>query len=447
MHSHLAATMKIDNQGKQHWAVGTYIDLILAAVGMQIVFFITVIWAGTLGTEFFNLNLDEIRYTMRIQLGLGWMMCIIAGLGFSTLPLIYDVPTFEKSVMRTYVVMNIFGQLTIMIGIMSGNLSIYHTLATIGITLLCTSLVCLGPAAMTIFKSKKTVGDKLGPFSYAIGAMMPFLGIITLICWVARDKFPEVLDFSESLILDFFIPLVATTIIISHFNRRLDWNLIEPRNIGKVFGIYTVLLLLSIIGGPLSERGDISARVSAVLHFLPYFFIFIMMNPKKLLSFIKQRKPYNKMVFTAMLWIPFVGFAAYIETMESFKTINGMNSYYRWIMIFGVAFQALWGFAEYLHEDHKKLSIHRRKTKWLIYSTINLASIITFYSMIINWTEGEVADAYPLIAIAIYALSHLLILIYWIKEVFFSLGDWHKTPMFYDQYLAYPKQGSGFEPE
>jgi fumarate reductase subunit D len=439
--------MKINSRNESHWAVGTYIDLILAAVGMQIVFFITVIWVGTIGTEFFNLNLDEILYTMRIQLGLGWMMCIIAGLGFSTLPLIYDVPTFEKSVMRTYVAMNIFGQLAIMIGIMSGNLSIYHTLATIGITLLCTSLVCLGPAAMTIFKSKKTVGDKIGPFSYAIGVMMPFLGIITLICWVARDEFPEALDFSESLILDFFIPLIAATMIISHFNRRLDWNLIEPRNIGKVFGIYTVLLLLSIISEPLSERGDISVRVTAVLHFLPYFFIFIMMNPKKLLSFIKQKKPYNKMVFTALLWIPFVGFAAYIEAMESFKTTNAMNSYYRWIMVFGVAFQALWGFAEYLHEDHKKLSIHRRKTKWLIYSTINLATIITFYSMIINWTENEVADAYPRIAIAIYALSYILILIYWIKEVFFSLGDWHKTPMFYDQYLAYPKQGSGFEPE
>jgi hypothetical protein len=277
--------------------------------------------------------------------------------------------------------------------------------------------------------------------------MMPFLGIITLICWVARDEFPEALDFSESLILDFFIPLIAATMIISHFNRRLDWNLIEPRNIGKVFWIYTVLLLLSIISEPLSERGDISVRVTAVLHFLPYFFIFIMMNPKKLLSFIKQKKPYNKMVFTALLWIPFVGFAAYIEAMESFKTTNAMNSYYRWIMVFGVAFQALWGFAEYLHEDHKKLSIHRRKTKWLIYSTINLATIITFYSMIINWTENEVADAYPRIAIAIYALSYILILIYWIKEVFFSLGDWHKTPMFYDQYLAYPKQGSGFEPE
>ena len=439
--------MEIDFKSRQRWAVGSYIDLILAAVVMQIVFFITMVWIGTIGSEFYNLNLDEIRYTLRIQMSLGWMMCIITGLAFSILPLIYDVQVFEKSVMRTYVTMNVFGQLSIMIGIMSEDISIYHTLATIGITLLCTSLVCLGPAAMIIFKSKKPNEDKLGPFSYAIGAMTPILGIITLICWVVRDKYSEILDFSESLILDFFIPLVVASIIISHFNRRLDWNLIEPRNIGKVFGIYTVLLLLSIIGEPLSERGDVSTRVAAVLFFLPYFFIFIMMNPKKLLASIKQRKPCNKMVLTALLWIPFVGFAAYMETMGYVKTSDVMTSYYRWIMIFGVAFQALWGFAEYLHEDHKKLSIHRRKNKWLIYSTINLATIITFYSMIISWTGDKALETYPRIAIAIYALSYILILIYWIKNIFFSLGDWHRTPMFYDQYLAYPKQGSGFEPE
>jgi len=447
MHNHLASTMKLDIQSKQHWAVGSYIDLILAAVVMQIVFFITTIWIGTIGTEFYNLNLNEIQYTLRIQMSLGWMMCIIAGLGFSTLPLIYDVQTFEKSVMRTYVAMNIFGQLAIMIGIMSGNLPIYHTLATIGMTLLCTSLVCLWSPAMTIFKRKRSDGDKLGPFSYSIGAMMPVLGIITLICWVVRDKFSETLDFSESLIMDFFIPLVVASIIISHFNRRLDWKLIEPRNIGKVFGIYTVLLLLSIIGEPLSERGDVSTRVAAVLFFSPYFFIFIMMNPKKLLGAIKQRKPCNKMILTALLWIPFVGFAAYMETMGYVKTTDAVMSYYRWIMIFGVAFQALWGFAEYLHEDHKKLSIHRRKTKWLIYSTINLATIITFYSLIVSWTGGKALETYPRIGIAIYALSYILILIYWIKNIFFSLGDWHRTPMFYDQYLAYPTKGSGFEPE
>ena len=276
---------------------------------------------------------------------------------------------------------------------------------------------------------------------------MPILGIITLICWILRDKYSGMLDFSESLVLDFFIPLVVVSIILSHFNRRLNWNLIEPANMGKVFGIYTVLLLLSIIGEPLSARGEISTRVSAVLFFLPYIFIFIMMNPIKLFNSIRQRKPYSKMMLTALLWIPFAGFAAYIETMGYVQTTDAMISYYRWIMIFGVAFQAVWGFAEYLHEDHKKLSLHRRKTKWMIYSTINLGTAITFCSMIISWNQGEAIDTYPRIGIAIYALSYILILIYWIKDIFFSLGDWHKTPMFYDQYLAYPTQGSGFEPE
>ena len=128
--------MKSDIQHKQHWAVGTYIDLMLAAIVMQIVFFATSFWLGLYGSDFYQENLEEIQYILRMQLGLGWMMCIISGFGFSLLPLIYDVPSFEKTVMRIYVGMNIFGQLLIMVSIVFGDISLFYSLATIGLTLL-----------------------------------------------------------------------------------------------------------------------------------------------------------------------------------------------------------------------------------------------------------------------------------------------------------------------
>ena len=56
-------------------------------------------------------------------------------------------------------------------------------------------------------------------------------------------------------------------------------------------------------------------------------------------------------------------------------------------------------------------------------------------------------EQYPKIGIAIFTLSYLLILIYWLKETFFSLDNWYKTPMFYDKYLSNPKMGSGFDVE
>ena len=435
--------MQFDLQRKPHWAAGSYIDLILAAVCMQILFLITAIWVGTYGETFYNENLSEIRFSLRMQLALGWMMCIIVGIGFSVLPLIYDVQGFEKTLMRVYVGLNVSGQVAIMVGIMSEDLSMFHSLSTIGITLLCTSLVCLWPAAMTIFNNKISENNKVGPFSYALGAFLPFLGILTLSCWVLRNNYPELLSLSEDLIYDFFIPLALTSVLVSYFNRRLDWGIIEPKNIGKIFSFFTLLLILSFISEPLQERGDVSLRLTAVLQFLPYLFIFIMLNPKKMIYQIRKQNPYNKMLLAPVFWLPLVGIAAYMETMGYVETTNVMMSYYRWILIFGVAFQALWGYVSYLHEDHKKLSIHVRKTLWPVFISINLGTLITIYTMIFSWENGEAIIKYPRAGIAAYALSYIFILIYWIKETFFSLDDWHKIPMFYDQYLGNPEQGSG----
>ena len=205
------------------------------------------------------------------------------------------------------------------------------------------------------------------------------------------------------------------------------------------------LLLLALISKPLHERGDVSVRVTSILQFLPYVYIFIMLNPKKIISKIGQGNPYNKMVISSIFWLPFIGTAAYYETMGYVETTDAMMSYYRWILIFGVAFQVLWGFTSYLHQDHKKTPMQTRKTQWFTLSAINLGTIITIYALVYSYLEGEAIETYPRVGIALYALAYLSILVYWIKETFICLYTWHKIPMFYDKYLAYPEQGSGFK--
>jgi hypothetical protein len=435
--------MDDERTSAQYLAAGSYVDLILAAVIMQICFIITAIWVGTTGNEFLISNPEDIRYALRIQLGLGWMMCIICGLGFSILPLIYDVKVFDKSLMRSYVGMNMLGQLSIMLGIMIGDEDIFYSMATIGITLLATSLFILGSPALKIFKSRSVDSQRLGPFSYAIGMILPILGLITLVSWVARDNEFSIY-LSEAVIFDLFIPLAVISTIISHFNRRLNWQLIDSDNLGKVFATLLILMLVSIISVPLYENGDISKRVSASLAMFPYLFIFIALNPKKIIDQIVDRQPHSKMILASLFWLPVIGISAYLEKMDLVVTTNGMMSFYRWILIFGFAMQALWGFVNYLHDDHKRLSLHRRKTTWLIFMSLNIGSIITTYSMMNSWYTGETIIEYPRIGIGVYALSYVLILVHWIKEVIFSLDDWHKSPMFYDQYLKHPEQGPGF---
>jgi hypothetical protein len=329
-----------------------------------------------------------------------------------------------------------------MLGILIGKEDIFYTLSTIGITLLCTSLFVLGPPALTIFKSRKIDSAKVGPFSYAIGMILPFIGLITLVSWIARE-YSSVLRLSESIIIDFFIPLAVLATIVSHFNRRLNWELIKSKDTGKVFIILMILLLLSIVSGPLSRNGDISMRLSAILVLLPYAYIFVMLNPRKIIEKIREKQPYSKMIVASVFWLPFIGIAAFLETLEYVSTADSMMSYYRWILIFGFSMQALWGFANYLHDDHKKLSLHRRKTTWLIFLSLNVGSIITIITIVESWSSGEKFAQYPRIGILIFITSYILILIHWLKDIFFSLDNWYKTPMFYDQYLKHPEQGPG----
>ncbi len=436
--------MGVNLERKPHWAAGSYIDLVLAAVAMQILFFVTAFWVGTYGGDFYNENLREIQYALRMQLALGWMMCIIAGISFSILPLIYDVQGFERSLMRVYVGMNVTGQIAITAAIMSNDHSMFDSFATVGITLLCASIISLWSPSMTIFRNKSSNGDKVGPFSYALGAFLPILGLITVLCWIMRDEYSGILELSEDIVYDFFMSLALTALIISHINRRLNWDIIDSKNTGKVFAIFAILLLLALVSKQLQERGDISLRLTAMIQFLPYAYIFLVLNPKKILSQIGRGQPYNKMVLTSVFWLPFVGAAAYYETMNFVETNDAVMTYYRWILIFGVAFQVLWGFTSYLHQDHKKTPVQTRKTQWFTLCTINLGTMFTIYELISSWQSGKTIETFPRIGIALYALAYLSILVYWIKETFICLYTWHKIPMFYDQYLAYPEQGSGF---
>ena len=439
--------MMSERQRSTHWSAGSYIDLVLAAVSMQILFFFSAYWIGNYGGSFYDENIREIHYSLRMQMSLGWMMCILAGVSFSIFPLIYDVKGFEKTLMRIYVGMNVFGQIAICAGIISRNMSIFSSLTTVGMTLLCASLVCLCSPAMTIFRSKPGNVNNVGPFSYALGAFLPFLGVITLLCWILRDEFSSILQFSENLVIDFFFSLALVALIISHLNRRLNWDIIQSSTIGKVFAIYAVLLILGLISGPLHQRGDVSTSVKGFLQLCPYVFIFLALNPRKIIQQIVRRKSYNPMLVCSVLWLPLVGISAYLETMGYFQITSEISPYYRWILIFGVAFQVLWGFTEYLHQDHKKIAMKSRKTNLFAIITVNAGNAITIYAMFSSWLNDEVLDLFPRIGVLMYASAYLSILVYWIKETFFCLYTWHKIPMFYDKYLANPEQGSGYTGE
>ena len=181
--------------------------------------------------------------------------------------------------MRVYVGMNVSGQMIITAGILSGDLSIFNSFTTIGITLLAASVVCLWSPALTIFKNNSDNGKKVGPFSYALRLILPIIGIFTMACWALRDEFESALDSSERILFDLFFSLSLVARLFSHINR--DW-------IGKSYNLITQERCLEYM--PLCcwyllsqnhsmKQMTYQLRVVAVLQLLPYLFIFIMLKP------------------------------------------------------------------------------------------------------------------------------------------------------------------------
>jgi hypothetical protein len=431
--------MNVDFKRVQHWAAGSYIDLMLAALVMQITFALTYTWIIMMQNDFVIANLEEVLFSLQMQVALGWLMCIIVAMGFSLLPLIFDVEPFDPSLMRIYAGLNMAGQASMTLGLIIGDIELFRTMTTIGLTFLCASLVTLLAPARIIFKRTHKDEDALGPFAYAIGMFLPALGIIILTTWIGRDYSNYSLEFGEKLILNLFLPLAMVSIFLSHFNRRLECELIKPKNLGKFFGIYITLLIIQFLAFRLLNQQYISNEFTAILVATPYVFGFIMLRPDKIIQLIINKEPCHKGIVAAYFWLPIVGIFAAIE-LFTFSAEYMIIS--RMIFIFGVCMQGLWGFAWYLHEDHKKISIHRRSTHWVTFVSLNIGTII----MIIALTPGidNIDRNMLLIGLSLQGIAYISILVRWIKDVLFSLDEWHRIPMFYDRYLSDPELGSGF---
>jgi hypothetical protein len=441
--------MGVDLQRGRHWAAGSYIDFMLAAAVMQIVFLICILWL-VFGSDsnFVIDNLVEILFVVRMQAGLGWLMAITAGIGFSILPLIYDVHKFDRSMLHVFITLNIIGQVCIVAGIMTGDLEIFHTLSTIALTLLATAMISIGPQALKVFKARNAEEGKMGPFSFAPGIFLPIVGLLILSCWATRSIFSNALLFADDLVLYFLLPLVIMAALVSHFNRRLNWEIMSPEKIGRNFSIFILLLLVQLIGEQFHLYGMVSTNVDIVIHGAPYIFGFLIMRPDIIARNLWNKLPCSKPMVMTLVWFPIVGITS---MAESNGLLVGNNIFSKWIFLIACCMQGLWGFAWYLHEDHKRLSIHRRKTNWPIILTLNLGTLCIVWSM---FSTSIMSDYYSvaisntfIIATILHAIAYLLILSIWIKDIFFGLDDWYKVPMFYDKYLAHPELGSGNTPK
>mgnify|MGYP001383169539 FL=1 len=113
---------------------GSYLELFTSSMLFFIALTFLLTWLTFFSPyEFFDeVNEDRLslmNYVLITLFTLGPVMGILAGIAFDTLPLVYNIPSFEKTTMRHFLQLNGIGQLFIHIGIYSGNWNLFIELS------------------------------------------------------------------------------------------------------------------------------------------------------------------------------------------------------------------------------------------------------------------------------------------------------------------------------
>ena len=172
------------------------------------------------------------NYVLIILFALGPLMGILAGIAFDTLPLVYNIPSFENDYEALFAT--------------KWNRSVVHTrrhlhgemvdvcrTSGIGIILMCLALLTMTSSAMDIVKQKSKSGE-VGVFSYAPGLVLVICASFIAMSWFTRE-ITGMIEVGVAFIVAIFCTMMMSTTLLSHFNRRLGWNATNPRTLSVRF--------------------------------------------------------------------------------------------------------------------------------------------------------------------------------------------------------------------
>ena len=149
---------------KRQQFAGSYLELFTSSMLFFIALTFLLAWLTFFSPyELFENTdrLEAMNFVLITLFALGPVMAILAGIAFDTLPLVYNVPSFERTTMRHFLQLNALGQLFIHLGIYIGNWDVFIEFSGIGIVLMCLALLTLTPSSIDIVKQKATL-ERLG---------------------------------------------------------------------------------------------------------------------------------------------------------------------------------------------------------------------------------------------------------------------------------------------
>ena len=379
-------------------------------------------------------RLAVMNFVLITLFALGPIMGIMAGIAFDTLPLVYNIPSFEKTTMRHYLQLNVIGQLFVHIGIYSGNWELFIELAGIGIVLMCLALLALTSPSMDIVKQKNKSGE-VGIFSYAPGLVLVVCAVFIGVSWFTRE-ITGMIEVGIAFIVAVFCTMMLSTTLLSHFNRRLGWNATNSATLPFRF------LMLLVLGGGyvvvsfLRAREHIEEGLVDVWFAVILLNVFFIINPLKVLrfSFGRYSKPHSNFVVVGYFLLPLLAMVSVAPIWTGHGGLANIQPTH-WLLIAYSCFFVFSGFAIYLHQDHLHYPTAARGTYWhLVILFLTSGALMTWSLFQRSILLDENYD--PIyVWIVTQSVASFLLAVLFIKHTIFPADNWHRIPMFYDRFI------------
>ena len=418
---------------------GSYLELFVASAAMFLLFAIMLTWLifkTPYGLMDNHERLRTVNFIFIVQFSLGPMIAVLAGIAFDTFPLVYNIRTFERTTMRHFLQLNVLGQLFILVGVFSTDWDLLIELSGIGIVLLSLSLLSLASPAIEVFRTKNEV-DEVGVFSYTPGILLIICGFVVIGSWFFRE-IDGMIELGVSFTVALFSCMQIATCLLSHFNRRLGWEVTEPKSLQLRFALFFLIALAHIVISALRGRELVEETLVDISLTMLFILMFFIINPKKILqlSFGSLAKPHSRMVLGGYLLLPVLAVISAGPIWTGHQGIGSIQPAH-WLLLASSGFLIVWGFALFLHEDHLHISLANRSTPWITFLSLMAGAVLICWSLYDKNVLTTGKNYAPFIGWAVAQMAGILSLTYLLaRHIFFPDQNWHRVPMFYNRFSS-----------
>ena len=398
---------------------------------------LTVTWLSATESEYSFRQDDyrlEIAFILTALITLGWLMSMVVGIVFDLFPITHDSEAYTYTHSNQYLLVNIIGQILIMGGIFSNNLSLMFEMVTVGLVLLTWGLISIAWPSWKLHLDSKEKQINCGNVALIPALLIPVSSLTVLGCWIFRQE-TGLLEFGFSFNVVLQMGTIALSLILAHFNRRLSWDLVKFSDFRPVVAIYLVLALGHCFSVLMYERGQVTENLANFSQSLPFFWAFFSTRPFKMIrkAVGKNPQPHSALIGSAQWYFMVVGIMSILPDFDEGKFIN--ISYVT--LIFSTVMLSIWGSGIYLHKDHLHQSIHNRSFlyKILVFNFIGVTSLFMIGFRITIFGDNTDLVYYFMRNFALTSMIiYMLIILF--KDLVLSLDTWHRIPMHYERYTS-----------